>query len=77
MLDHSKPYVEKNVELARHAHVRDVKLQKSCGSGFRLFAVRLLDMPHHFAGVNEPITLCENKDWGREFTLNSECHTVL
>jgi len=40
-----------DVELARHVHKLDVKLQNLCGSGFSLFAVRMLDKPYHF-GVN-------------------------
>jgi len=55
MLDHTESYVEKihsiDAELARHAHKLDVKLQRLCGSGFSLFAVRMLTKPYHL-GVN-------------------------
>jgi len=55
MLKHTKPYVEKihfiDVELAGHAHKLNVKLQSLGGSGFSLFAVRMLAKPYHF-GVN-------------------------
>jgi len=51
MLDHTKPYVEKihsiDAELAGHAHKLDVKLHSLCGSGFPLFAVRMLAKPYH------------------------------
>jgi len=49
MLDHTKPCVEKihciDDELAGHVHKLDVKLQSLCGSGFSLFAVRVLAKP--------------------------------
>jgi len=55
MLEHTKPYVEKihyiNDEPAGYVHKLDVKLQSLCGSGFSLFAVRVLAKPYHF-GVN-------------------------
>jgi len=55
MLDHTKRYVEKihsiDAELAGHVHKLDVKLQSLCGSGFSLFAVRMLAKPYHF-GMN-------------------------
>jgi len=38
-------------ELAGHAHKLDMKLQGLCGSGFSLFAVRVLPKPYHL-GVN-------------------------
>jgi len=45
MLEHTKLYVEKihstDAELAGHAHKLDMKLQKLCGCGFSLFAVRM------------------------------------
>jgi len=63
-----------DAELAGHLHKLDVKLQSLCGSGFSLFAVRILAKPYHF-GVNWPTTLCENKDGVRFFTLNFECHS--
>ena len=55
VLDHTKSYIEKihsiDAELAGHAHKLDVKLQSVCGSGFSLFAVRMLAKPYHL-GVN-------------------------
>jgi len=51
-----------------------VKLQSLCGSGFSLFAVRVLAKPYNF-GVNWPTTLCENKDGVHFFTLNFECNS--
>jgi len=55
MLDHTKSYIEKihsiDAEVAEHAHKLDVKLQSLCGSGFSLFAVRMLAKPYHL-GVN-------------------------
>jgi len=42
MLDHTKPYVEKTHYAAGHVYKRDVKLLSLCGSGFSLFAVRML-----------------------------------
>jgi len=56
MLDHTKPYsiMKKYIidaELAGHVHKLDVKLQRLCGSGFSLFAVRILAKFCHF-GVN-------------------------
>jgi len=55
MLDHTKPYIEKihhiDVELAGHVQELDVKLRSLYGSGFSLFAVRILAKPYHF-GVN-------------------------
>jgi len=45
MLEHTKLNVEKihstDAELAGHAHKLDMKLQKLCGCGFSLFAVRM------------------------------------
>ena len=41
-----KVYID--VELAGHVHKLDVKLQSLCGSGFSLFAVRMLAKPYHF-----------------------------
>jgi len=65
MLDHTKPYVEKihyiDAELAGHVHKFDVKLQSLCGSGFSLFAVRILANLYYFE-VNWPTTLFENKE---------------
>jgi len=50
MLNHTKPYVEKmhyiDAELAGHVHKLDLKLQSLCGSGFSLFAVRVLAKPY-------------------------------
>jgi len=55
ILDHTKLYVEKihyiDAKLPGHAHNLDVKLQSLCGSGFSLFAVRILSKPYH-VGVN-------------------------
>jgi len=55
MLDHTKPYVEKilyiDAESVGHEYKLDVKLRNLCGSGFSLFAVRILAKPHPF-GVN-------------------------
>jgi len=55
MLDHTKPYIEKihhtDVELAGHVHELDEKLRSLYGSGFSLFAVRILAKSYHF-GVN-------------------------
>jgi len=52
MLDRTKSYVEKihciNAKLAGYVHKLDVKLQRLCGSGFSLFAVRKLAKPYHF-----------------------------
>jgi len=78
MLDHTKPYsiMKKYIidaELAGHVHKLDVKLQRLCGSGFSLFAVRILAKFCHF-GVNWPITLCDNKDGVHFFPLKLECH---
>jgi len=66
MLDHTKPYsiLKKYTiaaELEGHVHKRHVKLQSLCGSGFSLFAVRILATFCHF-GVNWPTTLYENKN---------------
>jgi len=51
MLEHTKPYVGKtnstDSEEAGHADILDVKLQRLCGSGFSLFAVRMLAKPYH------------------------------
>jgi len=56
-------------ELAGHVHKLDVKLRSLCGSGFSLFAVRILAKLYHFE-VNWPTTLCENKErWVHFFTL--------
>jgi len=72
MLDHIKPYIEKmhcvDAELAGYVHKLDVKLHSLYGSGFSLFAVRVLAKPYHF-GVNWPTTLCENNDVIHFFTL--------
>jgi len=61
----TKPCVEKfhsvDAEIAGHAHKLDVKLQSLFGSGFSLFAVRMLARPCHVNGVNWPSTLCEIK----------------
>jgi len=38
-------------ELAWHAHKLDLKLQNLCGSGFSLFAVRMVAKPYYL-GVN-------------------------
>jgi len=77
MLDNTKPHVEKihyiDAELAGHVHKVDGKRQSLCGSGFSLFAVRMLAKPYHF-GVNWPRTLCENKNGEHFFTLGYECH---
>jgi len=40
-----------DAELAGHVRKLDVKLQSLCGSGFSLFALRVLAEPYHF-GVN-------------------------
>jgi len=40
-----------DAETAGHARKVDVKLQSLCGSGFSLFAVRMLAKPYHL-GVN-------------------------
>jgi len=49
MLDHTKSYVEKihyiDAELAGMYINFDVKLQSFCGSGFSLFALRILAKP--------------------------------
>jgi len=49
MLDHNKPNVDKmryiDAEPAGHVHKLDVKLQSLCGSGFFLFALRVLAKP--------------------------------
>jgi len=46
MLDHNKPYVEKMHYIdAGHVQKLDVKLQSLCGSGFSLFALRILAKP--------------------------------
>jgi len=54
-LDHTKSYIQKihfiDVDLAGHTHKLDVKLQSLHGSGFSLFAVRMLAKPYHL-GVN-------------------------
>jgi len=54
-LKHTKSYFEKihsvDAELAGHARKLDVKLQSLCGSGFSLFAMRMLAKPYHL-GVN-------------------------
>jgi len=61
---YTKSYIEKihyiDAEIAGHVHKLDVKLQRLCGSGFSLFAVRILVKPYHF-GVNWPTTLCQKK----------------
>ena len=44
-----------------------------CGSGFTLFAVRVLAKLYHF-GVNWSTTFCKNKDGVHFFTLKFECH---
>ena len=59
MLDHTKPYIEKihhiDVELAGYVYELDLKLRSLYGSGFSLFAVRVLAKPlewidqQHFA----------------------------
>jgi len=57
MLDHNKPNVEKmhyiDAELAEHVHKLDVKLQSLCGSGFSLFALRVLAKPYHFREIDQ------------------------
>jgi len=55
-------------ELAGHIQKLDVKLQSLCGSGFSLFAVRML-AKHHHLGVNWLTTHCEAKD-GVHFLLS-------
>jgi len=40
-----------DAEPAGHVHKLDVKLQRLYGSGFSLFAVRVVTKPYHF-GVN-------------------------
>ena len=40
-----------DAELAGHAHKLHMKLQKLCGSGFSLFAVRML-AKLHFDGMS-------------------------
>ena len=62
-----------DAEIAGHAHKLDMKLQSLCGSGFSLFAVRMLAKPYHL-GVNWPTTHCKIKDGVHFFTLNFECH---
>jgi len=46
MFNHTKPYIEKlhymDADRAGHVHRHNVKLQSLCGSGFSLFAVRIL-----------------------------------
>jgi len=53
MLDHTKRYVEKihyiDAELVGNVHKLDVKQQSLCGSGFSLFAVRLLAKLYHWS----------------------------
>jgi len=48
-LDHTKSFVEKvhsiDAELVGHAHKLGIKLQRLCGNGFSLFAVRMLAKP--------------------------------
>ena len=77
ILEHTTSYIEKihsiDAELAVQAHKLDVKLQSLCGSGFSLFAVRMLDKPYHL-GVNWPTTHCKIKDGIHFFTRNFECH---
>jgi len=55
ILEHTKSYIDKihsvDFELAGHARKLDVKLQILCGSGFSLFAVRMLAKRYHL-GVN-------------------------
>jgi len=74
-LDNTQLYVEKipcvDAELAVHAHNLDMKLRNFCGSGFSLFAVRMLAKPFH-EGVNKPTGQCKNKDGVHIFTLNFE-----
>ena len=74
----TKPYVEKlrtvDAELAGHAHKLDMKLQKLCGRGFSLFAVRMLVKPHHLDEVNWPTTIWKNKNGVHFFALDFECH---
>ena len=78
MFDHTKPHIEKihriDAELAEHVHKLDVKLHSLCGSGFSLFAVRILAKPYH-SGVNLPTTLCENKDGG--ISLPSKLNAII
>jgi len=59
-------------ELTGHAHKLDVKLLSLCGSGFSLFAVRVLAKPYHW-----PRTLCKNKDRVYFFALRFQCHNRL
>jgi len=51
MLVHTKLNSEKknyiDAELPGHANKLGVKLQSLCGSGFSLFAVRVLAKPYH------------------------------
>jgi len=60
-----------DAKLARHAHKLNVKLHSLCGSGFSLFAVRMLAKP---CGLNYATILCENKDVVNFFTFHFECH---
>jgi len=50
-LDRNKSFVEKihsiDAELVGHAHKLDMNLQRLCGNGFSLFAVRMLAKPYH------------------------------
>jgi len=78
MLDHTKPYIEKihyiDAELAGHVVYINLTWNCSlCGSGFSLFAVRILAKLCHFR-VNWPTTLCENKDGIYFVPLKLECH---
>jgi len=79
MLNRTEPYVEKihcvDAELAGYVHKLEVKLQRLCGSGLSLFAVRILAKPYYF-GVNWPTTLWENKDGPHFFILKFECHNT-
>jgi len=58
-LDHTKLHIEKihsaepaDAEPAGHAHKLGVKLRSLCGSGFSLFAVRMLANPYYHLGVD-------------------------
>ena len=48
-MDHAISYVEKihsiDAELVGHAYKLDIELQRLCGNGFSLFAVRILAKP--------------------------------
>jgi len=47
-------------------------MQSLCGSGFALFAVRILAMPR---GANLPTTLCKNKDG--DIPLPSDLNAII